>query len=463
VRIGKRGFQARIKSDLRIEFGADRITSFAGLELVRRSLRMLDFASELRRSAQKLHLGGDLSLTQLVLSVVGMLLAGAKRLHHIAFLADDPVFLRFAGLSRAPTERSLSRALKRLTWRTWPELDRLTTLVARAALDDIDARRWTLDIDGSVLTTGLEVERAERGFNPHHRKNPSYYPLLCTVAQTGHVLGHKNRRGNVHDSHESARFLRDTVRTVREDLDFSGTVEVRVDGAFFKRDFLAACDGCGVEYAVKVPMMPWLNFRAIVKRHSARDWQWVDRNVGVQALVTVLPIPQWSRTERITIYRKRINHKSPKSHQLDLFNPDDGEWEYSVVATNKTLGPLALWRFQNGRGTQEKTIGELKSGFAFSSIPTNRYSANTAWQKLNILAHNLATTFQILTTAAERPRTLKRTAVYVLRSVSTLRFEWLAKAGRLLRPGGAPVLRLASNEATRRAFEEIERALEKAA
>ncbi len=30
-------------------------------------------------------------------------------------------------------------------------------LVARAALDDIDARRWTLDIDGSVLTTGLEV------------------------------------------------------------------------------------------------------------------------------------------------------------------------------------------------------------------------------------------------------------------------------------------------------------------
>lgn len=463
MRIGKRGFEARIKGDLRIEFGDEELTSFAGLELVRRFLRSLDFAAELRRSEQKLGLGGDLSLAKVVLTVVGMLIAGAKRLRHLAFLGNDPVFLRFAGLSKAPSERSLSRALKKMTYRTWPELDRLATLVARAALDDIDARRWTLDIDGSVLTTGLQVERAKRGFNPHHRKNPSYYPILCTIAQTGHVLGHHNRRGNVHDSHGAAEFLRRNVRTARDDMGFSGTIEVRVDGAFFKRDFLAACDGCRVEYAVKVPMMPWLNLRTIVKRHPERDWQWVDRRAGVQALDTVLPIPQWNRTERVVIYRKRINHKSPKSHQLDLFNPDDGEWEYSVVATNKMLAPRALWHFQNGRGTQEKTIGELKSGFAFSSIPTNRYSANTAWQKLNILAHNLVTTFQLATTATEKPRSLKRTAAFLVRSVATMRFEWLAKAGRLLRPGGLPVLRLVDNAATRDAFNEIERQLEKAA
>ena len=463
MRIGKRGFQARIKGELRIEFGDEKLTSFAGLELLRRFLRAVDFVSELRRSEHKLGLGGDFSLVRLVLTIVGMLIAGAKRLHHLAFLGDDPVFLRFAGLSRAPTERTLSRALKKMTFRTWSELDRLATLVARASLDGVDAHRWTLDIDGSVLTTGLHVERAKRGFNPHHRKNPSYYPILCTIAQTGHVLGHQNRRGNVHDSHGAAEFLRRNVRTARDDLGFARTIEVRVDGAFFRRDFLAACDGCSVEYAVKVPMMSWLNLRAIVKKHGNSHWQWIDRKAGVQALDTVLPIPQWNRTERIVIYRKRVNHKSPKSHQLDLFNPDDGEWEYSVVATNKTLRPLALWHFQNGRGTQEKTIGELKSGFAFGSIPTNRYSANTAWQKLNVLAHNIVTSFQIATTATQRPRSLKRTATYVLRSIATLRFEWLAKAGRLLRPGGAPILRLADNSATHRTVAEIQRALEEAA
>jgi hypothetical protein len=46
----------------------------------------------------------------------------------------------------------------------------------------------------------------------------------------------------------------------------------------------------------------------------------------------------------------------------------------------------------------------------------------------------MVTTFQLKTTAAERPRTLKRTALY-LRSVSTLRFEWLNQAARLFRPG----------------------------
>ena len=54
-----------------------------------------------------------------------------------------------------------------------------------------------------------------------------------------------------------------------------------------------------------------------------------------------------------------------------------------------------LSHFQNGRGVQEKVIGALKSGFAFATIPSKTYSANTAWQKLNILTHNIAITFQL--------------------------------------------------------------------
>jgi hypothetical protein len=463
VRIGKRGFETRIKGDVHIEFGSEKLTSFAGLELIRRFLKRTRFFAELRLASMRANVGGDLSFVKVVLLVVGMLLTGAKRLRHLEFMRDDPLFLRFVGLSRAPTDRSLGRALERMSWRTWPELSRLSLLVARASLQNIDGRRWTLDLDGSVLTTGLEVERAERGFNPHHRKNPSYYPIICTLAQTGHVIGHKNRRGNVHDSHQSAAFLRETVRSARDELNLRGVFEVRTDSAFFQRDFLAACDWLRVEYAVKVPMWPWLNLRAIVKKKSEQAWQWVDRKNGLQGLFAELPIPQWKRTERIAIYRKRINHEPAKGRQLELFNPDDGYWEYSVVATNKTLDLRALWHFQAGRGVQEKTIGELKSGFAFASIPTQTYCANTAWQKLNILAHNLATSFQLATTATEKPRTPKRTTRFLLRSITTLRFEWLNRAARLIRPNGSPTLRLVDNVATRSVMEQIERALADAA
>lgn len=463
MRIGKRSFQARIKGEVPLTFGGESLTSHAGLELIRRFMKNVGLLSEIHRTSRRLNVGGDFSFARVVLTVVAMLLTGAKRLRHLEFLRSDPVVLRFSGMTQAPTARSLGRALGRMSYRTWAELDCLNHLVVKSAVTGIAASRWTLDIDGSVLTTGLQVERAERGFNPHHRKNPSYYPLLATLAQTGHVVGHMNRRGNVHDSHRSAEFLRNTVRTARNELSLEGVLEVRVDSAFFQREFLAACDRMGLEYAVKVPMWPWLNLRAVVKKKSRADWEWVDRKAGLQGLLTELPIPQWGRTERIAIYRKRVNHVPAKGRQLELFNPDDGDWEYSVVATNKTLGLRALWHFQAGRGVQEKTIGELKSGFAFASIPSKTYRANTAWQKLNLLAHNLVTTFQLATTATEKPRTAKRTTRFLLRSVATLRFEWLNKAARLVRPRGVPLLRLADNRATRSLVETIERALAQAA
>ena len=51
-----------------------------------------------------------------------------------------------------------------------------------------------------MITTGATVVLAFKGFNPHHRKDPSYYPILAHLAQSGRILKVKNRLGNVHDS-----------------------------------------------------------------------------------------------------------------------------------------------------------------------------------------------------------------------------------------------------------------------
>src|SRR5690606_21773541 len=138
------------------------------------------------------------------------------------------------------------------------------------------------------------------------------------------------------------------------------------------RQVLETCDSLNLEYAIRVPMWPWLNIRGVVKKKRKKDWVWVDRAKKVQGLFVTLPVGPWGRTERVAIYRKAVDHKPVKGQQLDLFNPDDGYWEYSAVCTNKTLGLRALWLFYNGRGVQEKVIGELKSGYAFGDIPTNK-------------------------------------------------------------------------------------------
>jgi len=165
-----------------------------------------------------------------------------------------------------------------------------------------------------------------------------------------------------------------------------------------------------------------------------------------------LPLKPWRLELRVVIYRKVVHHRSAKNYQLDLFDPNDGYYEYSAVATNLALSSRRLWHFMCGRGAHEKVIGELKSGLAFATIPTRHYGANSAWQQLVALAHNLITNFQLDTGAPARPRSAKRTALHLLKSIHTLRFELFHRAGRVVRPDGLTVLRLAPNEPTKRLF-----------
>lgn len=362
-----------------------------------------------------------------------------------------------------PSRRTLARRLGALRKADLDEIDRLILVSATDSIARQGISRLTIDVDGSVLTTGLTVTGAVRGYNPHHRKNPSYYPITATVAQTGHVLGHRNRAGNVHDSYRAGDFLKTVVTRLRGQLTSPTLIEVRADSAFFQRDFLRSCDRLGVEYALKVPMWHYLNLRSLVRSVDQSLWQTVSRSAQVEGIFLRLEVPFWNRAEHIAIYRTRRSHKPVKGTQLDLFNPDDGYWEYSVVATNKDLGLLALWNFMNGHGVHEKTLAELKSGFAYDQIPTRDWQANTAWQKLNLLAHNINVGFQVDILQRPRARTAKRTASFVVSSIRTVRFEWLNRAARIVAPGGSQILRLATNRAVQDAFTRAETGLDQAA
>ena len=97
----------------------------------------------------------------------------------------------------------------------------------------------------------------DRGFNPRHPKDPSYYPLSVQLAQLDQILRIRNRPGNVHDSHNADGFLRVVVRELRERFGRKLKLELRMDGAFFHPEVFRFLDGelgKDIEYAVKVPM-----------------------------------------------------------------------------------------------------------------------------------------------------------------------------------------------------------------
>ena len=138
-------------------------------------------------------------------------------------------------------------------------------------------------------------------------------------------------------------------------------------------------------------------------------------------------------------------------------------YEYSAVATNKSLQIAPMWHFMAGRGAHEKTYAELKQHFGFAAIPTNDKAANSAWQLISVLTLNLMRYFQITVGATERSRTWKRTFDYVFQSMQTLRFELIQQPARLVRPKGQPELRFAASRLGRKRIETIDRGLRRAA
>jgi len=459
VRLSRADFSSSCKSFLNIEFASQDITAFGGLELVRRYLALIELGRRVRTVFARYEVGGDYRAIDMILVIVVLILVGGRRLEHLNYICDDPLVKRFCGLLRLPRERSVARWLKRFTHKSVMALVEINSQIVGEAIEKQSLARLTFDIDGSVITTGATVAWAYRGFNPHHRKDPSYYPILAHVAQTGHILRVKNRPGNVHDSKGALAFIRELIDDVRVRLGKSLPLEFRMDGAFFQREIIALLERTKSRYAIKVPFVKWLGLVPIIRERQ----RWHRLGDAMGYFEVSLYVAAWDKTLRMVVYRNQVHHESQKNYQLDLFDPDDGYFEYSAICTNLDLGAPALWAFMAGRGAQEKTFAELKGQWALDAVPKRHYAANSAWQQIAILGHNLLRNFQLQTLATEKPRSLKRTCCYLMQSLKTIRFKLIHQPARLVKPQGYSVLRFSVAQPVQKLIESIEEKLKSAA
>jgi hypothetical protein len=453
VRLSRADLRRRINGDLSLRYEASGLTSFAGLELIGRFLRALDFRAQVRRVQGALP-RSDFGSVPMVMLVLMMLITGARRIRHVDYLRGDGLVARVCGLQRVATRHTVGRWVRSFDATGVAALLGVNERLVGDVITRSDLRRLTVDVDGSVLSTGLKVEGARRGYNPHQRKVPSYYPVTAYEANTGQILRVQNRAGNVHDGKASVDFLKALYAQLDETLERRHMLEMRMDGAFFLEEIIDLLEDRGTEYAIKVPFFPWLGLKDRIARR--RRWRRVDDQV--EYFEQRLTVSTWSRTMRMVIYRKRVRHRTPKNYQLDLFDPDDGYYEYSAVVTNKTVTGRTLWHFICGRGTHEKVYGELKNGFAFDCIPTQSYEGNSAWQVLSILAFNLMRGLQARVTQRRRSNRKRRT-LHVFETIQTLRYRFINRAGLLVQPNGRATLDVGDNRIVRERFQAIEQAL----
>ena len=459
MRLRRSDLKSRVNADLALRYESKGLTSFAGIELFRQYLSLIRFPRLIRERLGPLFRGRDFSVTSLVMLLLSLIAGGGRRIYHLGYMENDPVVLRFTGLAKLPSPRTVGRWLTDFDDRRISALSSINSRIVADTIQGSGLNALTVDVDGTVVSTGLQVSGSARGFNPHNRKRPSYYPISAYGAELGNIIRLENRAGNIHDGKASLSFLTRVFDQLRDETEDGLKLRFRMDGAFFLEEILQLLDLEQAEFAIKVPFWRYLNLQ---DRIAVRQ-RWSPVNADVGCFETVLEMKNWGQHLRVVIYRKRVHHESRKNYQLDLFDPNTGHWEYSAVATNTELSGPVLWSFMSGRSAHEKAYGELKTGFAFDSIPSQQEQANSAWQHLSVLAFNLTRGFQAATIAPKRASDDKRTTLYRFSAIQTLRYKLLNRAGVIVSPQGRATIDLGPAPNVKKIFEQVRQKLDLAA
>ena len=104
MRLRVAGLGRVVKRDLGIEFGREQLTSYGGLELVRRYFQSIGLNRRIRQGFREHHLGGDYGCLHLVVLVIGLL-----------------VVVR-GGLSNCAMWRTIHYSRGCVVWRTFPRI-----------------------------------------------------------------------------------------------------------------------------------------------------------------------------------------------------------------------------------------------------------------------------------------------------------------------------------------------------
>jgi len=451
VKIAKRLIRARKTSLPRLRFDDQKLTSFSGLLVFQKFFSDIQIDRTLNRCFRSHDNSSAYGLPKVFKLLVIHVILGFQRLRDVEFYKDDPMVLSTVGIRKAPNVSTIARTLADVDGESVERLHETIRENIVALLEQCGVTRVTLDFDGSVLGTNRHAEGAAAGFNRKKKGQRSYYPLFCTVAQTGQILDVLHRSGNVHDSNGAVDFVVQCVEAIRNRLP-QVAIETRMDSAFFSDLMADTLESLGVDYTISVPFERF----CVLKEMIAERRFWRSTSSGEKALKYFEKkwCPEsWEKTRRFLFVRSPspVQRKGPL--QLELFEPIEFEFEYKVVLTNKRTSARNVVRFHEGRGQQENVFSDLKSQGSLGYVPCRKWNANKAFLLANVFAHNLTRALQVQVGRPGRNLNEKRAPLWIFEQWHTLRKNFIQRAGRLTKPGGVQTLSVADNVKVREYFE----------
>jgi len=285
----------------------------------------------------------------------------------------------------------------------------------------------TLDVDAHL------VESSKRSALPTYEGYRGYQPLLVAWAESGLVLADQFRDGNVPAASGIKELVDEAAASLPARADGeSWRVSVRSDSAAYDRTVLDHWAGREWRFAVSADLSPQL--RQEILRLPFAAWQpWASEANGVVREWAEVPyVPSRAAEKRDTRpYRYlAIRVRTP---QGVLFGDGSTVKHFAVVTNDWQTAGRELLAWQRGKaGTIEQVNHILKNELAAGVYPSDKFGANAAWLRLQVLTHNLL-------------ELLKATALdgeYRTARPKRLRFAIFTQFGRVVRHARAQFVRL---------------------
>ena len=391
------------------------MTAQSGLALHGEFIQGLGFHRWLEQEMPKPGSKRGYGAVQHVLPFVLMLTGGGRSLEDLRMIHQDKGLRRLLHLDAVPSTDAAGDWLRRSgAGEGLAGLDRVNRRIVAQRLRKVGHTAHTLDIDA----TQIVAEKRDAAWT--YKGERGYMPMVGHLAEAGVVIHDDFRAGNVAPASANLGF----VKACEARLPKGHTLTaVRADSASYQADLFNDCEKTGKTFAIGGRLdAPTLAAIAAIPESAWTHY------TDCAVAETVHSMEHTDKAFRLIVVRYH--------HQAELLEEDRPR--YHVIASNRSgsTADVLIWYRQRGEHS-ENGIKELKIGFGMERMPCGQESANAAFFRIGVIAHNLFVLFKhsALGEGWQRHR------------IATVRWRLFQVPGRLVRHAGAWVLKVAADVA----------------
>jgi len=408
------------------DFEAKNLTAYGGLLPVATMLEKLGFQQLVEETLTVKRVTRTMSMYQFVLGMVLAVYVGFSRLHHLRFLAREPMLTGILKVLRLPPQCTFWRFLASLHLGVARQLlevqRRMRERVWEAA--HVKLAAVTLDTDTTVHTLFGNQMGGRKSYNPKNKGKKSYQPILTFLAETREYISGELRNGDRPTGVQIARHLECVLAALPPTVN---TIYARADSGFYCREAVEAYQSRGVQFIVSARKTSRL-----VEELKAADWKRSPRTDADGQCEFRYQPEGWGKAYRFIALRyqkKPEAREADEPEQYQLF--ETPQYRYRAFVTNlKDSVDLLAW-FYDQRAGAENLIKEANNDAGLAAHPSGRWMMNCNHFQLALLAYNLNCWLMLFHREEQaKVATLKHT------TLATARLRFLFLAAKIWRHAG---------------------------